>query len=939
MTFTRPQSGFRFNFGGLNTNDPPDALPPNKYPIAANVRGLMGNAIRTRPGYTIEYTPDATKIVTDIRAYSTLGTDNLPRILSRDAANQIYLDTGALITTLEGTIGKGVVMLPFRPNASPQSWMYIASSSDYKKLSAPDANNVVVVNRVGITEPQSPIEFGPTALHYTDLMDVPSSWTNDGACGTISAVANGSDVVAELFPDPVVPTRYTVRINVDYLSTYLPGDFAIIGGLTLPILEVIPEIPSGFTSASVFYHSDSSIGQGIPGQTNGLCTITINAAPSSSAFLGSLKRGAILKLNYGIWNEENVLVLNVVMGTDSICFDCVTINNHGDNEGISGLPSIIVDGAIGGSVGSSLTFLTQRAQSVITLDADPTKEVVGTVSRSFLLSDNPFNKPFASTSVFPRDDDYINLLLDLDLDKLVSLDIIFNVGYDSTDWTHNTLVYSVTQAQLVQNNVDSTSFQLAINDPRKLTRLSFPIRSLVHKTSNSSLTLSVCNGIRIKVTMTGGDTSTLTWGAMWVGGGGLPDVGSNNPGYMYVAVPRNSSTGNRGNSTPTPYYSVYPHRQPVTLTVPSSAYDSQITLWDFYRYGGTVTSWRYIGSTKAGESTFTDNYSDAHALSGDVLETDNYEPWPTVGLPFSVTSDGFTTITVSGTWVIVSGVTIVWPDTIDRWLPGTLILLNGTTAYTLRSRPMQLSSTSYLFALVENAGTPTVNTLWVQEPNVACQRLPYVWGPNEQGDVFACGDPLRPGTLYYSKSFSPDSAPDSFNRELTPPSEPLVGGKVVNGVSFVSSTNRWWAMYPAKDTPKQYYPVERPIGRGLITPYGYCTDGTFIYFWARDGIWVTDTNSGKSITDADLYNIFPHEGVPGKNYTYFGQTVYAPDYSRAATFRLYICNGYLYADYQDSTGTYRNLVFDIDLKAWCVDEYANQIAVHYAIEQQVAGYL
>jgi len=89
MPFKRDKE-LRFQFGGLNTNDPVDLLSPDKYPIATNIRGVAGKSIRTRPGFTQLFT--AAGPVTDIRAYSVLGTDNLPRILARRSNNHIYLD-------------------------------------------------------------------------------------------------------------------------------------------------------------------------------------------------------------------------------------------------------------------------------------------------------------------------------------------------------------------------------------------------------------------------------------------------------------------------------------------------------------------------------------------------------------------------------------------------------------------------------------------------------------------------------------------------------------------------------------------------------------------------------------------------------------------------------------------------------------------------------
>jgi hypothetical protein len=197
----------------------------------------------------------------------------------------------------------------------------------------------------------------------------------------------------------------------------------------------------------------------------------------------------------------------------------------------------------------------------------------------------------------------------------------------------------------------------------------------------------------------------------------------------------------------------------------------------------------------------------------------------------------------------------------------------------------------------------------IYEPAMANQVLPYLWGPTELGgNIFGCGDPLRPGFVYFSKNFNPDSAPDNYNIELCPPSEPLLGGEVLNGNSYAASTERWWQLRPDFGGVNQFTPIEAPVGRGLAAPYGICTDGSKIYFVAKDGIWMTGGGPGESLTDADLYNLFPHEGIKGTNVTYNGVTTYAPDYGRASTFRLCYCNSYLYFDYQDTTGTARTLV-------------------------------
>ncbi len=481
----------------------------------------------------------------------------------------------------------------------------------------------------------------------------------------------------------------------------------------------------------------------------------------------------------------------------------------------------------------------------------------------------------------------------------------------------------------------------------------FPISSLQRVGNNPALTLADCTSSVITI-----NTSAavgIQIGSLLVGGGGQPDVGIDGSPYFYSNVTRSSDTGVPSNPSPITRYGVSPRRQPVIITNTDDVSDPQANTWDQYRFGGGVNSFRFIGSTPNNgyPDQFTDNYSNAAALAGTAVQYDNFQPWPTIDAPYNATVgtlDGITTsISVVGTTVVVTYASAApftdpAPATILRWLPGTLMLLGGQSAYTLWNRPILLSATpgssyAYLFNLVENAGSLSPNTLTILEPNVAAQSLPYLWGPDAQGTVFGCGDPFRPGRLYYAKPYAPDAAPDRNSQELTPPSEPLLGGETIDGISFAASPDRWWGLFPQiGNSVNPYQAVERPVGRGLAAPYGHCTDGKSGYFWAKDGIWIAPGfGVGSSLTDADLYNLFPHEGVEGHNVTYAGHTIYAPDYARAGAFRLAFGASYLYADYLDTTGTPRTLVCDLrDMEnpKWIVDKYGDPMRCHYAVEQQ-----
>lgn len=999
--YTRPPA-FPFSFGGVNLRNSPETIPPIQYASACNVRGDSLTSLRTRPGYLLSFSATAARSILSIRAYSTLGTDNLPRILAYDDQGHIILDTGTTLATLSGTVSPGACMVPFRPNASPQSWMYVSVLADYKKFSAPDATNSVTVAKVGVAEPPAQLEYAPNPPVYKDISSNAAGWTPAGTAGATADATRTTDTVTAIFADPALSTRYSVQIATAAPIAYQIGELLNFatnqqGSIQALVQDVLPPIATGagLTIKAIRYAAGVS----------GRCTIVPSRLPigqsqPTTAQIGMLRRGALIKLKA----TEVVLVLSATSGPDgSQSFECVTSGTFAAGDALDGIVAIVVDGI-------NATVVGQTVSSALVSSAVTTG--LATLTQS--LATNPFATELYLNNVtasgrLPQRDDYIHLSVNIsDYSLLTELKIIFNTNpAGGTDYQNNALYYAVspsvlatvakstetqaaavaaaTQLDTIQARLQDIQSQIEALGPQpeggenpaywtslaqlkdqyetlsnqnqynlntiesvggltiaglaQWTEILFPISSLTPIGGDQTRTLADCNGVRVSVIATGAITVKLS--SFWVGGGGQPDTGDSNADYRYIAVPR-AASGATGNPVPLPRYGVRSRRQPIIITLPSAAYDTQIAYWDLYRYGGTITSWRYIGTALSSASTFTDNYFDSAANAGKPVEFDNYEPWPSIDVPYSVSSDGGTTITVTGTFVVISGPT-VWPATILRWLPGTLITLDGQRTYTLRARPTLLSATSYLFELVECANYGAATSFTVNEPVVARQPAPYMWGPNEQGDIFAVGDSLRPGTLYFCKSNNPDSAPDSFNTELCPPSEPLIGGEILKGVSLVASTRRWWALYPsfsytsiaAGASQSRYTPIEQSVGRPLISPYAMCTDGQTLYFWTTDCIAMTAGGPYKSLTDEALYPLFPHEGVTPVSITRNGITYYAPDYSRSAQFRLSVANKYLYADYVDSNGTHHTLVLNLLTGAWCADEYANSITLHYSLEQQV----
>ena len=923
--FQRPD-GWRFAFEGINLREVQDAIPPRKFTSAKNIRATQQQAVQTRPGYQLAFT--ASGVITDGSAYATLGTDDLPRILVRNTANGIYLDDGSLVTTMLGAAGLGVWMLPFRPNESPQTWMYVASQEDYQKLSAPDGSNVVTAYTVGIQEPASQCEAAAIGTEYVIFTNLAVNWTQGGVMGAPADSNRNVDTAGNVVSDPIIATRRYVTAFAGTLGPFQAGELITFAGGAQTLVEDVFAATPILSIQSIIYIT------GPPG----LCLIQVEQTPTMggvSQALGALRRGSTV---YFPSTTELCYVLDVIIGNDgSLAIEITTVNTYLAGDTLQAVKTIQVDY-------SAAAFGQAILGPIVT--ASTTGAGVGTLSQTLLTS--PFG---TATSVgYPQIEDYLHASLKVDdPTKLIEIQLKFG---KNGDYSTNYFYYSVQPSQFAAV-VDNTETQLEA-ELASLTQstlppgtplptptpagssyleLLTPLSSLIRVGDDTGFTLTDCNSVQIVVNCSA--AVLFAFGSFWVGRGGQPDIGADGAEYKYRVVPRNSITGVRGNPSPVMFYGVRPRRQQVQVNLPDVSYDPQIDKVDIYRYGGFVTSYRFIGSTLATETSFIDNFTDESAEGGSLLQVDNFEPWPSVDVPFNLEISGGVTALVAGSLLVLSGFTD-WPATIDRWLPGTLFNLQGHGTYTLRSRPTQLAANSYLFSFSECIETDAIGNILsinVLEPKVAKNPNPYVFGPDVNGSFFGVGDNLRPGTVSFSKSNVPDSVPDRYNLDLCPPSEPLIGGVIKGGVSLVVSTQRWWALYPDQ-TARRYNPIEQSVGRGLVAPYAICTDGVFVYFWMKDGIGMTAGAPYTSLTDMDLYPLFPHEGVPGVNITRFGYTYYAPDYGRAGGFRLRRIKTYLYADYQDTDGNHRTLVCDLRTRGWSQDTYADVMACHFGPEQQ-----
>ncbi len=430
-----------------------------------------------------------------------------------------------------------------------------------------------------------------------------------------------------------------------------------------------------------------------------------------------------------------------------------------------------------------------------------------------------------------------------------------------------------------------------------------------------------------------------------------PDVGTTGAPYVYRYRGRESTevrTGAYGNAgppvrdaaglSPTP-------GQNIRVTIAVAHPDPFVNTLDIFRYGGSLTEWIYVGSVGNFVGSFMDDtLNDAAIADNPRLEFDNFQPFTSFDQPRS----GTATITPKaggGADVnVTAGAALLFYDPADLDKPyygfGNQILIAGQ-AYTFYKSPDSATHVE----VVETPAAAGGGNFTLPSPQIWHKQIQFVWGPFGGGStgtfLFAVGDINRPGALYWTKGNRPESAPDANVLDITSPSEPLQNGCMWDGRSWLFSSERLFAIYPTFGEASDFIAIEVPNSKGLFMRWCLCVGKNAIYFRARDGIYKCSGATPQSITDKDLFSIFPHES-PTSSFIVDGQAAtpngaggdfVPPDDTVEAAQRLAYADGFVYFDYRGTDGNLYTLVYNETTDAWVSrDDYHPQIKMHYADE-------
>ncbi len=132
------------------------------------------------------------------------------------------------------------------------------------------------------------------------------------------------------------------------------------------------------------------------------------------------------------------------------------------------------------------------------------------------------------------------------------------------------------------------------------------------------------------------------------------------------------------------------------------------------------------------------------------------------------------------------------------------------------------------------------------------------WGPFAGSYIFACGDPYRPGVVYWTNAGNPDGASDLNEVQVTSTITPLQNGFVFGGNSYTWTKDDLYALdWSGPTAIPAFIPRKTPLGMGLSAPEAFAVGTKGVFFLSKDGIYVTDCQTyAQSITEDSLKPIF-----------------------------------------------------------------------------------
>jgi hypothetical protein len=882
---------------GIDLVSPIDRVPPGGFPYLFNCRVIEEGRLDGRPGYTpyisLGSPPNSIR-----RLNGPLGTGF---IFVGGGGFDLYAGPPTSYTIVDPGVYSGdpLALIPFRPDQSPNAWMYVFDRNKFQKVGFTPAG--VVTRPIGVAPPtDAPVaDLGtPASVEISDGQDV-TGWVASGSATGPSLVDRIAAATTPVIGSILYNSGTTGWCVI--LPTLASGNLGALGNRSQVFLDesgpneefvTIREIhPPVAASSIAAIQYDDPVGIGA-------CSIVLANNPAG------LVRNSLVTLDVGGGSQESVRVLSVTpdaTGT-GYSFRCVTANPHFTGETTNSQTSWYV-----------FTNLTHVAGEAISVSYVEGANVTAGVSTATLALPVTVDAGVANNRPVSTADDYMHLSVFLgDSTKVSSLSIKIDVDAATTGlgdaFTGNYYTWTVVPSQLSLGS--------------GWTELVLTLASGVRSGSDLTRSFADIQAIQISAELT--DASALGVDDWYIFGTYGPTVLPNSPsGISYESRFRDSTTGAHSVPGPQTRYQLFPLREEILVT-PQATTEAGVDYSDIYRMGGTIPEFLYVGTVVNDPvlpQTYSDSLPDLTVLSTNIPpDLTALQPFPILGVPWSGTVDvnGTSVFRVSGTPFDV------------RLVFGSVILINGTAYQVFAVRSPDV------LEIIASGGVQVGVPFSVASPNLAGQSLPFAFGPLEgpfAPVIFALGDPLNAGTLYWTNFSDADGASDTNSLELCSPSEPLVSGADWNGLVFAGSReNIYLVRYSFLQNPSAYQDQKIPSPSGMWSRWACCSTPFGVAFLGRDGIYIATQEGAASITDDKLYSLFPHEGQQATAVLNGSNLILPVDMSLVRFLRLAYTDGDLLFSYIDTGGNSVTLRYEMARKRWFLLVYADNMWTHYLVE-------
>ena len=844
---------------------------------------------------------------------------------------------GAYTQISSGLSGGRVSMSPYRPANSSSPWQFIA---DAIKLSK-DNGTLAAAQNWGINPPTQPALVVPVAPGLVDIelfdeaSDASFTLANFGSAAMTGRVQfeMGNAVIAA-GPQFVFPANYgfipnggLVRSGGVTTVTTVATFTGLVSGMRVAV--IVPDaVDDSFAVASavitVISTTQFSYPQpGLPNQTSS-GGATVSPAPSLMVGMSITTTDA---------NAETVFITEVVgpvapynqpgfvatfKKTHAVSTNC--FSNY-----LSGTVAANTTATISKSDQLNLSFpVTQVAADqnyvqLYLLASNPL--AISQVTLLFDVGDGTFTQDYYSKAVV------MSLAQPLANGSITANDAVSTAvaaraggGYNFSTLGGGNPGLLPSDAPLLQQ-IQPTSMDPGAN---VWTLIQVPLAQFVENGAAGGPNNGWGNIVGWRVQIQTQATLTTTIGVddlVFVGGSDLNSFAGQPYDYRYTYI--NLNTGCESNpsqimiGTNAALFPLWPNgaATPVPLSVQQQAIeitalqstDAQVTHWNLYRRGGTLTqAWYFVAQIPAGTTTFIDTIADATIEVNNQLLVDSDAPVTSLlptplqaqltisGAHGGTMGPGPVTASISGGTVIPGQVVTL--DTGSNQEPAYVQSIAGlnVTLYT------QLAHGSF-----SGIGSVSVALTATTRPNTPMNLSAIAFD-----QAFLAGDPNNPHILYYSRTYAPETFPSENFIEVGTPDAPIMALIVLRGFLYVFTTKTVWQIFGGQGaTP---VPVPTGVMHGLVASWAWAASENVVYYLSYDGVYVF-TGSGSQYLTQNTEWIWTSRTETNGVIPVLNQA------QKANVFMAY-GNHELFAAYQDSTNSTHRQIYSDTYNRWRNDD-------------------